>query len=53
MNRRSQQYGFTLVELLVAGTIMVLLLSALGGLFASTTKAYRANDKVSTLLGNC
>lgn len=47
MRRPFQQYGFTLVELLVAGTIMVLILSALGSLFASTTKAYRANDKVS------
>lgn len=47
MKKSSRQYGFTLVELLVAGTIMVLLLSALGSLFMSTTRAYRANDKVS------
>lgn len=44
---RSQQSGFTIVELLVAGTIMVLILSALGSLFTSTNKAYRTNDELS------
>jgi len=47
MKRRASAYGFTLVELLVAAAIMALILSALGGLFVSTSRAYRANDEVS------
>lgn len=47
MKRPAGQQGFTLVELLVAATIMALILSALGSLFVSTNRAYRANDEVS------
>ena len=46
---RSRQSGFTIVELLVASVIMVVILGALGSLFVSTNRAYRVNDKVSTL----
>lgn len=46
---RQRTSGFTLVELLVASVIMVTILGALGSLFLSTSKAYRVNDKVSTL----
>lgn len=46
---RQRTDGFTLVELLVASVIMVTILGALGSLFLSTSKAYRVNDKVSTL----
>lgn len=52
MKVRSRQSGFTIVELLVASVIMVIILGALGGLFLSTSKAYRANDKVSALQQN-
>jgi prepilin-type N-terminal cleavage/methylation domain-containing protein len=47
VKRSFQQHGFTLVELLVASTIMVLILSSLGSLFVSTNRAYRKNDEVS------
>lgn len=47
MRLRARQGGFTLVELLVAGTLMVIILSALGNLFVSTNSAYRTNDRVS------
>lgn len=47
MTRSGNQRGFTLVELLVAAALMVLLLSALGGLFISASRAYRTNDEMS------
>jgi type II secretory pathway pseudopilin PulG len=47
MRASARQGGFTFVELLVAGTIMILLLSALGSLFVNTSRAYRVNDEVS------
>lgn len=47
MRPQARQCGFTLVELLVASTIMVLILSALGGLFVNTNRAYRKNEEVS------
>lgn len=47
MKTPARQAGFTLVELLVAGTLMVVILSALGSLFVSTNRAYRVNDAVS------
>lgn len=49
MKQRTRQLGFTLIELLVASVIMVVILSALGSLFVSTSRAYRVNDKASTL----
>lgn len=45
--KRARRAGFTLVELLVAGTIMLLILGALGNLFISSSRAYRVNDRVS------
>lgn len=52
MRQRAGQLGFTLVELLVASVIMVMILSALGSLFVSTSRAYRVNDEVSALQQN-
>ncbi len=46
---RLGQSGFTLLELLIASVIMVTILGALSGLFVSSSKAYRVNDKASTL----
>lgn len=47
MRLRARQRGFTLVELLVSSTIMVVILSALGSLFIGTNRAYRVNEEVS------
>ena len=61
MRRHTSQHGFTLVELLVASAVMGIILGALGSLFATTNRAYRANDptkpppvnKTPTLRVNC
>lgn len=45
--RKRPESGFTLTELLIAGTIMAVLLAALGGLFVSSTRAYNANAAAS------
>ena len=45
--KRGRRDGFTLVELLVAGTIMLLILGALGNLFISSSRAYRVNNEAS------
>ncbi|MBS3966570.1 MAG: prepilin-type N-terminal cleavage/methylation domain-containing protein [Truepera sp.] len=44
MNRRS---GFTLLELLIASAILIIILAALGALFASSSQAYRSNVRVT------
>lgn len=44
MNRRS---GFTLLELLIASAIMIIILTALGALFVSSSQAYRSNARVT------
>jgi type II secretory pathway pseudopilin PulG len=41
LHRNSRSFGFTLVESLVALTIMMILLSAIGGLSASSLRAGR------------
>lgn len=40
--------GFTLVELLIAGFILLVLLGALGAMFVSSRRAYSANEFLST-----
>ncbi len=45
--KHARSAGFTLVELLVAGTIMLLILGALGNLFVSSSRAYRVNNEAS------
>lgn len=45
--KRARSAGFTLVELLVAGMIMLLILGALGNLFITSSRAYRVNSEVS------
>lgn len=42
-----QRSGFTLLELLVAAVIMIVILAALGGLFATTVRANRTNTLTS------
>lgn len=49
MRRRAG--GFTLTELLVAGSIMLTLLTALGALFVSSSRAYEANRATSSAAG--
>jgi prepilin-type N-terminal cleavage/methylation domain-containing protein len=44
---RKRHSGFTLIELLLAAAIMGVILTALSGLFVSTTRAYRANEDIS------
>jgi prepilin-type N-terminal cleavage/methylation domain-containing protein len=42
-----QRSGFTLIELLLASAIMTLILTALGGLFASSIRANQANTRLA------
>lgn len=42
-----QPKGFYLLELLVAAAIMIIILAALGGLFAATVRANRSNTAAS------
>lgn len=42
-----QRSGFTILELLVAAAIMIVILGALSGLFASTVRANRTNTRSS------
>ena len=42
-----RQAGFTLVELMVASTLGLLLLAALGAVFLSASRSYRENDLVA------
>lgn len=49
MRRRAA--GFTLVELLIAGSILVTLLGALGALFVSSSRAYEGNRAASAAAG--
>ncbi len=41
--------GFTLLELLVASSLFMILLGALSGTLLSTTRAYRAEDRMASL----
>src|SRR5690606_22469212 len=40
--------GFTIIELLIAGAILVVLLAALGRVYVGSMRAYRTNEAVST-----
>jgi len=50
MRRRAE--GFTLVELLVASSVLVALLAALGSLFVSSSRAYESNRGASSAAAN-
>jgi prepilin-type N-terminal cleavage/methylation domain-containing protein len=50
MRRRAD--GFTLVELLVASSVLVALLAALGSLFVSSSRAYESNRGASSAAAN-
>lgn len=43
--------GITIVELLIAGAILVTILGALGGILVSTSRAYEANRSVTSASG--
>jgi len=45
------QSGFTLLELLIAGAILVVLLSTLGGMYVSSSRAYETNRAVTEASG--
>lgn len=49
MRRRAG--GFTLTELLVASSVMLTLLAALGALFVSSSRAYETNRATSSVAG--
>lgn len=44
---RTRQGGFTLIEVLVASTLGLLLLSGIGALFLATNRSYRENELVA------
>lgn len=48
----ARQRGMTLVEVMVAMTIGIILLLALGGLFANSTRVFKVNDEFSRMQEN-
>ncbi len=42
-----QSKGFTVIELVIAGGIFIVLLSAMANLFSSSSKAYLKNEDAS------
>lgn len=44
--------GFTVIELLIASSIFLVILGALGGIFVSSQQGYSANREVSVAMGN-
>jgi type IV pilus assembly protein PilW len=49
---RSRQSGMTLVEIMVAMTIGIILLLALGSLFVNSTRVFKVNDEFSRMQEN-
>lgn len=43
--------GITIIEMLIASTILVLILGSLGGLYVSSSRAYEANRSVTATSG--
>ena len=47
VTRDRMQAGFTVLELLIASVIMIILLTALTGVFVSSSRAYRVTEEIS------